>query len=195
MRRQWTTGALFSPDVMPWVASSLRNSFFLMISLERITPANALVFKAIRLRALQSDPTAFGSTYAKESQFSYDEWLTRSLRWSSDDSIGYLAFDGAHTCGLVACYTDEQDPQRAHVISMWVDPAWRRAGVGTTLIEGLRSWALSRKMRELRLMVTSVNTGAICFYERLEFRRSGKTEPYPNDPAITEYEMLLPLSL
>jgi ribosomal protein S18 acetylase RimI-like enzyme len=166
-----------------------------MISLERITPANALVFKAIRLRALQSDPMAFGSTYAKESQFSDDEWLTRSLRWSSDGSIGYLAFDGEHPCGLVASYTDEQDPQQAHVISMWVDPAWRRAGVGTRLIEGLRSWARSRKMRELRLMVTGVNTGAIGFYERLRFLKSGKTEPYPNDPAITEYEMLLPLRL
>ena len=166
-----------------------------MFSLERITSANALVFKAIRLRALQSDPTAFGSTYAKESQLSDDEWLTRSLRWSSDGSVGYLAFDGEHTCGLVACYTDEQDPQQAHVISMWVDPAWRRAGVGTALIGALKAWASARHFRELVLMVTHVNMGAISFYERLGFRRSGKTEPYPNDPAITEYEMLLPLSL
>ena len=165
-----------------------------MITLERITPANALVFKTIRLRALQSDPTAFGSTYAKESQLSEDEWLNRSRRWNSDGSVGYLAFDGENACGLVASYTDEQDPQRAHVISMWVDSAWRRTGVGAALIEGLRLWAASRKMRELKLMVTSVNDNAIRFYERLGFRMSGKTGPYPNDPAITEYEMLLPLT-
>jgi ribosomal protein S18 acetylase RimI-like enzyme len=164
-----------------------------MITLERIAPHNALVFKTIRLRALRSDPTAFGSTYAKESQLSDQEWVTRSLRWSSDGFIAYLAFDEENACGLVACYIDEHDSQRAHVISMWVDPAWRRAGVGTVLVHGLKAWASARQLRELRLMVTHVNTGAIDFYERLGFRQTGKTEPYPNDPAITEYEMLLTL--
>jgi ribosomal protein S18 acetylase RimI-like enzyme len=165
-----------------------------MIALEQIGPANAPLFKAIRLRALQNDPIAFGSTYAKESQLSEDEWLNRSHRWNSDGFIGYLAFDGENACGLVGCYTDEHDPQRAHVISMWVDPAWRRSGVGTILIDGLKAWASTRHLRELRLMVTHVNTGAIGFYESLGFRKTGKTEPYPNDPAIAEHEMLLPLS-
>ena len=43
-------------------------------------------------------------------------------------------------------------------------------------------------------MVTHINTGAIGFYQRMGFQRTGKTEPYPNDQAITEYEMVLPLS-
>jgi ribosomal protein S18 acetylase RimI-like enzyme len=165
-----------------------------MIVLEPISPENVHTFKAIRLRALQSDPTAFGSTYAKESQLTGEEWLARSLRWSSEGSIGYLAFDGKNACGLVACYPDEQDPGRARVISMWVDPCYRRAGVGAALIDGLKAWASARSFRELILTVTSVNTGAIRFYERLGFRKTGKTEPYPNDPAIFEYEMLLVLS-
>jgi ribosomal protein S18 acetylase RimI-like enzyme len=38
-------------------------------------------------------------------------------------------------------------------------------------------------------MVTSVNDSAIRFYERLGFARTGRSEPYPNDPSITEYEM------
>jgi ribosomal protein S18 acetylase RimI-like enzyme len=42
----------------------------------------------------------------------------------------------------------------------------------------------------LKLMVTSVNPGAIAFYERLGFSRTGKTSVYPNDAAITEYEMM-----
>jgi ribosomal protein S18 acetylase RimI-like enzyme len=165
-----------------------------MIVLEPISPGNVDTFKTIRLRALQSDPIAFGSTYAKESKLTDEEWVERSQRWSSEGSIGYLAFDGENACGIVACYPDEKDSQRAHVVSMWVDPAWRRAGVGAVLINGLTAWASSRKMRELILMVTHVNTGAIDFYERLGFRKTGKTEPYPNDPAITEYEMFLPLS-
>lgn len=164
-----------------------------MIRLERIAPEHALVFKTVRLRALQDSPTAFGSTFARESQLSEEDWHQRSLRWVSDGSIGYLAFDGKTCCGLVACYTEEQNPMSGHVISMWVDPGYRRAGVGNALIEALKEWGRSRGLHQLRLMVTSVNTGAIRFYERLGFGMTGKTEPYPNDPDIVEYEMSLPL--
>jgi len=38
-----------------------------MIKIKRITPEIALVFKQVRLRALEDSPTAFSSTYAKES--------------------------------------------------------------------------------------------------------------------------------
>jgi len=165
-----------------------------MIRLDRISPENALAFKTVRLRALQDSPTAFGSTFAREAPLSDEEWLQRSHRWISDGSIGYLAFDGEFCCGLVACYTEESNAESGHIISMWVDPGSRRAGTGRALIEALIAWVSSRGLRQLRLMVTSVNTGAIGFYERLNFGMTGRTEPYPNDPAIVEYEMILQLN-
>lgn len=164
-----------------------------MVMLEPITPENVLVYKTIRLRALRDSPTAFSSTYERESQQSDEEWLKRAHLWSSGPCAGYLAFDAGTPCGLVACYGEENGTVFATVISMWVDPAYRRSGVGVALIEALKTWAVARGLRELRLMVTSVNAGALHFYERLGFRRTGKTEPYPNDPAIVEYEMALPL--
>jgi len=165
-----------------------------MITLETIRPENALVFKAVRLRALEGAPTAFGSTFAKEAQLSYDEWFRRSVRWSSEGAIGYIAFDRDAPCGLVVCYADKNEPGRADIFSMWVDPAYRRTGVGTALIDGLKNWAVARNLHELRLMVTSVNSSAIRFYERLGFRMSGATGPYPNDAAIFEHEMILRLA-
>jgi ribosomal protein S18 acetylase RimI-like enzyme len=45
----------------------------------------------------------------------------------------------------------------------------------------------------LQLMVTSINEPAIGFYERLGFTRTGRTEPYPNDPTVIEYEMSRPI--
>lgn len=162
-----------------------------MIVLESISQTNALVFKAIRLRALKTDPTAFGSTYAKEVQIPDEEWFQRSVRWSSNGMIAYLALHEERACGLVACYTEEENPERGHVVSMWVDPAYRCAGIGRMLIDGLKTWAAGRGVDELILAVTSVNDGAIRFYERLGFRMTGRTEPYPNDPAIFEHEMLL----
>jgi ribosomal protein S18 acetylase RimI-like enzyme len=164
-----------------------------MITLEQLTPANALIFKAVRLHALQESPTSFSSTYARESTFPDEEWFARSARWSGAGFISYLAFDGDTACGMVGCTAEGQEPQRAHVVSMWVAPAYRRAGVGTLLISALKTWAKNQRLLELKLMVTSVNLSAIEFYQRIGFRMSGRTAPYPNDPTITEFEMLLNL--
>ena len=166
-----------------------------MIFLKPITPEMALLFKDVRLRALRDMPLAFSSTYAKESEFPESEWVRRSNRWRGDEAILYLAFDEKDekaACGMVACYAEEEgDVARGHVISMWVDPQYRRAGVGKLLIEGLRNWARFRGLHGLKLMVTSVNQGAIDFYARTGFVMSGKTGPYENDPAVFEYEMVL----
>ena len=171
-----------------------------MIFLKPITPETALPFKAVRLRALADSPLAFSSTHAAESRLSDEEWIRRSERWAGEKAIGYLAFDtlDEHSaCGLVACYPECHPEDRGiphgHVVSMWVDPAYRRAGVGRLLIDGLKNWAKARGLRQLKLMVTSVNHGAAGFYHRVGFRMSGKTAPYPNDPAIVEHEMVLDL--
>lgn len=161
--------------------------------MEPITPELALVFKETRLRALEDSPTAFSSSYLRESQLSDEEWFKRSVRWSSDGSIGFIAFEENGACGLVCSFVEGENPARACIISMWVDPSYRRAGVGSKLIEAVSIWAKNRELRELKLMVTDVNQGAIEFYQRLGFRMTVASQPYPNDPAITEYEMLLRL--
>jgi len=162
-----------------------------LIVIERITPQTALVFKDVRLRALLDSPTAFSGTCAKESQFPDEEWMKRSVRWSSDGSAAFLAMNAEVGCGIIGAY--EENAQCAQVISMWVDPEFRRAGVGNALVDAVVEWAGSRAVRELKLMVTSVNPGAIAFYERMGFNMTGKTAIYPNDATITEYEMMLKL--
>jgi len=72
---------------------------------------------------------------------------------------------------------------------MWVAPPQRRSGIGRRLVQAVDSWAHLRGACELRLLVTSVNESARGFYERLGFKFTGRTEPYPNDPAIIEHEM------
>ena len=139
--------------------------------------------------ALQDSPSAFGSTYARESQFTDAEWLKRAADWSSDRSIGYLAMDAQTACGIVAAFLDEHDPLQAHLMSMWVSLAHRRQGIGRLLIDAINTWAFARGAHTLRLMVTSSNTAAFEFYHRIGFSKTGNTKPYPNDPVLIEYEM------
>lgn len=163
-----------------------------MIETKRITPETALVFKDARLRALQDTPLAFSSTYAKESLLPDEEWQRRAARWGGDENDAmFMAFEGEAVCGIVGSYVEQEQRERAVVISMWVDPAFRRGGVGKELIDAVATWNRGRGVRELALLVTCVNTGAIAFYERLGFVKTGVTGEYPNDPSIIEYEMML----
>jgi ribosomal protein S18 acetylase RimI-like enzyme len=160
-----------------------------MIILEPITARNALLFKDVRLRALQDSPTAFSSTYAEESLLTDTDWVKRAARWNSEKSIGYLAMDARISCGIASGLLDQVDATRAHLLSMWVAPTHRRQGVGRTLVEAIVTWARTQNLRTLLLLVTSNNEGAIKFYRQLGFTLTGRTEPYANDLALLNYEM------
>jgi len=160
-----------------------------MPNLERITTENVAAFKTMRLCSLEDSPSAFGSTYAREAAFSDSEWVTRAANMNGERKIGYLAMNNGAGCGIAAGFLHEQDSTKAQLVSMWVAPAYRRTGLGRMLVAAIKEWALSRGVRTLLLMVTNCNVGAIVFYKRIGFSMTGRTEPYPNDPTLTEYEM------
>ena len=165
----------------------------MQITVKPISKDSIASFKATRLHALQDTPLAFGSTYERESQFSDADWQERVARYNSVRAVGYLAWDDAQACGIVGCLLDNDDSAKAHIVSMWVAPGYRKIGVGRMLIEAVIQWAQSQKVKTLFLMVTSCNTDAIHFYERLGFMKTGRTEPYPNEANLVEYEMMLSL--
>ena len=160
-----------------------------LIVIESITLQNLSLFKDVRLRALQEAPYAFGSTYARESAFTDSEWAARLDRWNGVRGAGFIAVDDGIPCGIAGTLLDEPDPERAELVSMWTAPSHRQSGVGRQLVNHVVDWTRGRNVSTLLLMVTSNNAAAIRFYEKLGFVRTGRTEPYPNDPAVTEYEM------
>ncbi|MGD0445403.1 MAG: GNAT family N-acetyltransferase [Edaphobacter sp.] len=159
-----------------------------MVVLHQITSPLASSYKAVRLRALQDTPSAFGSTYARESQFTDADWQQRAANLCTPRSIGYLAHEEDY-CGIAVSFLNEKNPQHAELRSMWVAPEQRRTGTGRLLVDAIESWARSCGAHTFQLMVTSGNLAAISFYQRLGFTPTGHTEPYPNDPALIEYEM------
>jgi len=160
-----------------------------MIQIEQVVLRNLGTFIDVRLRALQESPSAFGSTHARESTFTGEEWRARLERWNGVRGIGYLAFENAVACGIAGALLDEEDATRAQLVSMWTAPTHRRKGIGRLLVEEVAGWAVQHGVVVLQLMVTSKNQSAIGFYEELGFTRTGRVEPYPNDPSMVEYEM------
>jgi ribosomal protein S18 acetylase RimI-like enzyme len=164
-----------------------------MPTLHPINQSLASAYKAVRLRALQDTPSAFGSTYARESQFTEADWQQRTANLCTPRSIGFLAHDNDDYCGIAVGFLNQQDPQQAELLSMWIAPEQRRTGTGRLLVDAVESWARRAGAHTFQLMVTDTNLPAIAFYQRLGFIATGRTEPYPNDSALIEYEMSKPI--
>ena len=160
-----------------------------MVEIVPVTMENIAAFQEVRLRALKADPGAFGSTYAREAVMTDEEWAARVERWSGERGIGFLAMNGKVPCGIAGALLEEDG--HAQLVSMWTALEARRSGVGRMLVQSVIAWAEGCGVPVVRLMVTSGNDGAIRFYEQLGFERTGRSEPYPNDPAVVEWEMAL----
>lgn len=148
-----------------------------------------MLLKDIRLRALRDAPSAFSSTYEKESELSDADWAERAAQWSGDRSISYLAKANGVPYGIAAAYLDHENAELAHLVSMWVATSHRRLGIGGALVQRIFDWARLKNIPELALLVTSNNGAAIKFYERLGFAMTGKITPHANDPSLGDCEM------
>jgi len=165
-----------------------------MITLDLVTPRNAMIFKHVRLQALQDTPMAFSATYADDSQLTDADCVKRASQWSGDGSTAYIALDTAVPCGIAGGFLDKDYATHAHLASMWVAPTHRRSGIGTKLVNAIFAWASVNGARTLVLILTSNNATAIQFYERLGFTLTGKTAPYRNNPALNDLEMIRSIS-
>ncbi|MDE3113568.1 MAG: GNAT family N-acetyltransferase [Chloroflexota bacterium] len=159
-------------------------------SVRRIRADEWQAFKELRLRALLDAPTAFGSTYDEQRALADDHWQRRAREGAeSDDSVLFVAERDGALRGMAWAVADAERRDLAHLYGMFVDPALRGRDVGRALVEAVCGWARSRGLRAVLLDVTDVNAPAIALYERCGFARTGRTQPLPHTPSITEIEM------
>jgi len=142
----------------------------------------------VRLAALRESPSAFGSSYAREAQFTEEQWRARI----SDRSVTFFAYlpESAEPAGLAGVYVPDGV---ANLVSMWVRPPARGRAVGEALIGATADWAKARDHAWLLLWVTETNGPARRLYDRCGFALTGQRQPLPSDPTLPEVQMRRPL--
>jgi ribosomal protein S18 acetylase RimI-like enzyme len=136
------------------------------------------LYGRLRLSALADSPGAFGRTHEEESKRDDAFWEQRIAESAGSPSAANLVVEVDGTpAGLAHVSLGPGEPALAHVFSMWVMPAGRRAGAGRALLRHALEWARSRGATEVELEVTEGNIAAMSLYESAGFKDTGRRQP------------------
>jgi len=161
-----------------------------MTLVRRIRPDEGAALRDVRLAALADTPSAFGSSYARESLLTAEDWADRAWEGSAgSERATFFAIADDGIVGLVGGYRPEPTSSCVELVSLWTHPAARRTGVGRLLVDAVFDWARTCGALAVELWVTRGNAGAENLYRETGFVDAGDCQPLPSDPCREEVRM------
>jgi GNAT superfamily N-acetyltransferase len=156
------------------------------VALRRLASHEANLHRDLRLRALRDAPDSFGETFADAAGRSITYWesLTRSVTVPGPHAM-FLACQGEDVVGSAYSLFNGASSDAGRVGGMWVEPAWRRRGVGRALLQEVCTWARGHGLKRLGLWAPAHSSAAIALYSRAGFRETGEQRPLPANPALS----------
>lgn len=165
------------------------------ISVRRFNPAEWPIYKALRLRALEESPNAFGSTLDLEREQTDAAWTERLQNAvSSGQDCALIAEVEGTPSGLVWAKADANDSGTVNIFQMWVAPQARGRGVGDALLQAAIHWAKQYGARFAKLGATCGDNPAVRLYQRTGFVEFGATEPIRAGSAVLIQNMILAIA-
>jgi ribosomal protein S18 acetylase RimI-like enzyme len=143
--------------------------------IRRLIPSDASAFQAFRLAALQEAPSAFGSSYEEEKNFTAS--IIEGRLAIKPDRGPFGAFDGEKLIGLVALGRENMSKlsHKALVWGMYVTPEFRGKSVARALLTEVLALARSvPEITQVNLAVNAKNKVAIGLYESAGFKTFGR---------------------
>ena len=140
------------------------------IEIRRLLPADAALYRDIRLEALRLSPESFGSAYETENVHPVG-WFAERLAHGAA-IIG--AFRDGELAGIVG-FIAAQGPKQQHkgmLVGMYVRQQARCAGVGRLLVESALELAV-QSVELVQLAVVKGNEPACRLYRRAGFVEYG----------------------
>ena len=158
-----------------------------------VRPDEWAALKALRLRALASDPDAFGGRLEDAIEHDDDLWRKRAAA-DPAEAATFVAedADGALVGMAVGARIPER-PDAAGLFGMWVAPEVRGQGLGGALVDAVARWARSVGYERIGLGVATTNMGVVAFYERKGFAVFGEPVPMHEGSSLQMLRMIAPL--
>src|SRR5690606_8500432 len=145
------------------------------MEVRRLTVEDAEAYRTLRLEALRTVPTAFGSSYEDDARLPLSEFAKRVE--VSESSAIYGAFEGGALVGSVGLYQEggTKERHKAVLVGMYVAPAARRRGAARRLVKAVLEFAgRIDHVRQVKLAVEATNVPARALYESFGFEEFGR---------------------
>jgi ribosomal protein S18 acetylase RimI-like enzyme len=152
-------------------------------------------YKDLRLNALKESPEAFGSIYEDAVKNEDINWKNRLAQTSAKNDYPMVALVGDEFAGLGWVMVEPPENDVAHLYQMWVDPRFRRLGLGRALVESGINWTRSRGTKSMLLEVTCGDRPARRLYDSLGFVSKGDPVPMRSDSDCLQQLMELRLRI
>lgn len=161
------------------------------VVVRRLRANDTDLFRTVRLAALAEAPDSFGETLEHAHR---SHWQERTMSGASlPERAVFVAVASERAVGMVFvnCGTEGE---AAFLGGMWVEPRFRRRGVGRALVQEGLGFLRSAGQRQVSLWVTSDHHDALRFYEQLGFRCTGATDSLRTGSEVRITEMTLALA-
>jgi GNAT superfamily N-acetyltransferase len=144
------------------------------VVVRRIRADEAMRYKAVRLRAIRTDPHAYGTTLEHAIGRTDESWRDQAARNATGEECAlFLAERDGELIGVAGTQREEEDRGLFGVYQMWVAPEARQAGVGAQLMAALESFARTAGATTMKLRVFPAAPDARRLYLRAGFAGDG----------------------
>ncbi|CAB3803038.1 Mycothiol acetyltransferase [Paraburkholderia caffeinitolerans] len=146
------------------------------LTIRTLTENDIDTFHALRLQATIDTPFGIVPTLEEEARWTREENIARVCE--TDRQAVFGAFDGAALVGIVGWRREARQKlaHKSHIWGVFVQPAYRRAGIARRLMERAIEHARASGVEQVQLTVGASNPRAQSLYRSLGFAIYG-TEP------------------
>lgn len=158
----------------------------IMIEIKKLPITRYKEYKALRLEALKSDPTAFGSAYSEEKKLKENEWKRRL------NSVLFVLSDNKPVGMIGHAFYKGHNSHIAYIFGFYVNRKYRGQGIGRELLKSvLDAISKNKKIIKIELSVNTEQVAAIRLYEKNGFLVVGrfKKELKVNNRFFDEFTM------
>jgi ribosomal protein S18 acetylase RimI-like enzyme len=133
----------------------------------------------VRLRALATDQPAFLETLEHARELPDAHWRDRAT--PNEFQVTFVEEHKGAFAAMVAAFVGD-DPETAHLVSMWVAPELRGTGVAVRLVDHVLGWAREHRRTRVLLSVEEGNDRAARLYVKCGFVEIPEPAGLPYEP-------------